>query len=107
MTHPNTAHLVATSARIADAILLYCRQRAGRTFHADDLRRHVDGMVEGGCAPASADRVLRDLRQKGVVRYTVIDRSKSLYQLEQDAAEATRQADLFGEPITNQEHPAR
>ena len=30
-------------------------------------------------APASADRILRDLRQRGEIDYVVVDRSKSTY----------------------------
>jgi hypothetical protein len=33
-------------------------------------------------APASADRVLRDLRRRGHVLYRVVDRAASLYQVE-------------------------
>jgi hypothetical protein len=33
----------------------------------------------GIAAPASADRILRDLRQKGVIDYKVLGRRASLY----------------------------
>jgi hypothetical protein len=64
--------------RIAGAILAYLRAvgRGGR-FHAADLHEWV--RERAGAAPASADRILRDLRQRGGVGYAVIDRAASLY----------------------------
>jgi hypothetical protein len=70
--------LERVSARIAGAVIHFCRKHQGKTFHADDLRLHVQRAVGGG-APASADRVLRDLRQRGVINYEVISRSESRY----------------------------
>lgn len=104
MSDQNAPYLKAASSRIADVILDYCSRRMGGTFRADDLRRYVDASVDGGCAPASADRVLRDLRQKGAVNYTVLNRAQSLYQVGQ-AKKDPRQRDLF-EPLSP-EHPAR
>jgi hypothetical protein len=69
-------HLERVSSRIARAILDYCRDH--RQFHADDLRRAVT-RATGISAPASADRILRDLRQKGIIDYKVLDRRASLY----------------------------
>ena len=50
----------------------------GTTFHAQDLRDYVAALVQ--CAPASPDRILRNLRASGVVRYEVVDRRNSLYK---------------------------
>ena len=77
---PNNEYLAAVGARITTAILDFCAPRIGCHFHADDLRRHVAQSV-GHCAPGSADRVLRDLRQRGAIDYVVVSRSKSLYHL--------------------------
>lgn len=69
---------------IARTILRFCRVRlaAGhQEFHADDLRRYVGEQLAEPSAPASADRILRDLRQRGVVTYEVVDRRASLYRL--------------------------
>lgn len=44
-------------------------------FRASELKEAVAG------APASPDRVLRDLRQRGVVGYEVVSKPKSLYRL--------------------------
>lgn len=44
-------------------------------FRASELKVAVAG------APASPDRVLRDLRKRGVVGYEVVSKPKSLYRL--------------------------
>jgi len=77
----NHAYLDSVASRIAKAILDFCTARTGRDFHADDLRQHVTTTV-GACAPGSADRVLRDLRQKGAVEYECINRAASLYHVQ-------------------------
>jgi len=73
--------LERVSSRIGAAILEFCRGRSGETFHADELRQHVWRCV-GSTAPGSADRILRDLRQRGLVRYVVVSRRDSLYRVE-------------------------
>ena len=67
---------------IADAVVAFCRSRyaTGREFHAQELRDYVARV--NPTAPASADRILRDLRQRGLVRYVLVSRSKSLYRVE-------------------------
>lgn len=68
--------LTRVSGRIADGIRSFLRQRgAGGTFYAHELAAAVGG------APASADRVLRMLRNAGEVTYSV-SRSSSLYTIE-------------------------
>lgn len=73
-----TEHLERVSSRIARAILDFCRTH--RCFHADELRAHV-AAVTGTSAPASADRVLRDLRQRGLIAYRVLSRRESFYEV--------------------------
>lgn len=63
------------------------------TFHADDLRDWV--VVETHVAPASSDRILRDLRQKNLINYKVIDRRKSLYKVLGTEEEQMKEAKLF------------
>ena len=75
----NRPHLDSVSDRIAGAIVRFCKAHAGLEFYADDLRCHVTAQV-GSVAPGSADRVLRDLRQRGIVSYHVVNRAKSLYR---------------------------
>ena len=72
-----TENLQRVSLRISAAIVAFIG--TGRSFHADELRRHVTAQV-GAVAPGSADRILRDLRQKGIVDYRVVSRHQSLYR---------------------------
>ena len=51
-----------------------------KEWHVEELRRFVFDKVNGYVAPASPDRILRDLRQKGRVNYVVVSRAKSLYR---------------------------
>lgn len=71
-------NLERVSSRIEWAIIDFCKEHA--TFHADELRQAVT-RVTGIAAPASADRILRLLRQKGVVNYEVVSRRESLYRV--------------------------
>lgn len=71
------AHLERVSSRIAAAILRFAVP--GRKFHADELRQFVIEAV-GECAPGSADRVLRQLRSRGVLDYRCLNRKDSLYE---------------------------
>lgn len=65
--------------RIAAAILDFARHRT-REFFMDDLRRYIL-LTVGIVAPASPDRILRDLRQRGLLSYIVVDRKRSLYRI--------------------------
>lgn len=78
---PNEPYLRDVSERLAPTILEFCREHVGKQFFADDLRKYVRHKV-GSCAPGSADRVLRDLRQRGELEYSVVNRRKSLYYME-------------------------
>ena len=74
-------------AAIGDSIVRFLKERlaSGRVqFHADELRRYVTAVHP--TAPASADRILRSLRQDGVIAYQCVDRSKSLYEVLEPAA---------------------
>lgn len=69
---------------IGSTILRFLRVRlaAGHNeFHAADLRAYLTEHLSEPTAPASADRVLRDLRQRGVCQYEVLSRSESLYRI--------------------------
>lgn len=48
-------------------------------FTATELRQYVQ-KHNFGTAPASADRILRNLRAAKKVNYAVVNRSKSLYE---------------------------
>ena len=71
-------NLERVSSRIEAAIIKFCKEH--RTFHADELRQAVIRDT-GIAAPASADRILRLLRQKGVIIYEVVSRRESLYRV--------------------------
>lgn len=76
---PNTPHLERVSSRISRAILEFLGARGiGSTFHADELRAFV-AQKTGPVAPGSADRILRQLRQKGLASYSVLNRRESSY----------------------------
>jgi hypothetical protein len=72
-----TAQITRVNQRIAQHIIAFMRTH--KEFHGDDLRTYVMARV-GHVAPASPDRILRDLRQKNYVNYEVVSRSKSLYR---------------------------
>ena len=71
-------NLERVSSRIAQAVIKFCRGH--RTFHADDLREAVIRDT-GIAAPASADRILRDLRQRRRISYRVLNRRESHYEV--------------------------
>ena len=66
-----------TSA-IGLTVMEFCRLvGVGGTFHAQELRAFMDKQT----APGSPDRILRDLRGRGVLDYVVESRTKSLYRV--------------------------
>src|SRR4030095_3103600 len=71
-------HLERVSSRIARAIVQFCREH--KEFHADELRAAVI-QATGSTAPGSADRILRDLRKRGIVDYVVVSRRESFYRV--------------------------
>jgi hypothetical protein len=77
-THHESLRRV-TSAIGAD-VLAFLRARVGQQFHADELRAYVDARHQ--CAPASADRICRALRQAGKCRVVLVSRAQSLYLCE-------------------------
>lgn len=74
----NQQYLDGVSGRIATSILSFNETIGNREFYADDLRNWVN-VRAGQCAPGSADRILRDLRKRKLLDYTVLNRAKSLY----------------------------
>jgi len=49
-------------------------------FHVDHLRRWIS-LRYPGTAPDSAGRIMRDLRQRGLIDYIVVNRRQSLYRI--------------------------
>ena|SRR5215207_3739731 len=71
--------LARVTRGIGATVLDFCRSiGVGGAFHAQELRDYVG---EHGVAPASPDRILRDLRKRGLVGYVVVSRTKSLYRV--------------------------
>jgi DNA-binding PadR family transcriptional regulator len=75
-----TENLGRVRDSIAPHIIRFIRERAGREFHGADLQQYVASQVNGFIAPGSPDRILRDLRKRGVVDYELLSRSRSLYR---------------------------
>ena len=76
------ANLERVRTKLAHAILLFAatRRLQGKLeFRGEELREYVNKVSPG--APGSPDRVLRDLRQRGFVRYELLSRRDSLYRL--------------------------
>ena len=67
------------TGNIADLILAFFEgYQVGEMFHAEDLFKFVAARCD--VAPASVDRVMRDMRRRGWVNYEVVNRSASLYR---------------------------
>ena len=76
-------NLERVSARIGRAVIAFFREHSdehNKRFHADELRACVIRLT-GIAAPASADRVMRDMRQRGLIGYKLISRRESLYEV--------------------------
>ncbi len=71
--------LESVSSRIAKHVLQFATTYCGLTFHSSQLHKYVADRVD--ISPGSADRIMRDLKQKGLLNYTVVNRAKSLYKM--------------------------
>ncbi len=71
---------------IGSEIVDYCLLKVGRTIPITWLQESVVTRIRTKYAqvvqPSSVDRVLRQLRSKGAVLYTVVNRRKSLYRID-------------------------
>jgi hypothetical protein len=63
---------------IAPTILVFKELRESHTFHMEDLRQFVI-REHPNISPDSPSRILRDMRQKKVCNYVVLNRHQSLY----------------------------
>jgi hypothetical protein len=75
---PQQDNLDRVRERIRQAVLSFCRHH--KRFYAEELRRWVIQFT-GIAAPGSADRILRDMRQRGELDYICLSRSESLYEV--------------------------
>ena len=86
-------------SRIGSLILEFCDFRLhgyGISFHMEDLHLFVQQRLpfNGRVAPASTDRILRQLRQQGLLNYKVVSRRQSLYRVV-PVERPAEQAELF------------
>lgn len=81
----NEPELARVNSRIAKSVLEFCRgtlldpTSASGQFRMEQLTEWV--RWDAGIAPDSPGRILRDLRQKGLIDYEVVNRRASLYRL--------------------------
>lgn len=71
------------AAAIEGAILEFCRNAVAlgwHDFHMDELRAFVETKVSS-VAPESPGRILRALRQRGLIDYVVTNRASSAYRI--------------------------
>lgn len=71
-------NLSRVTGRIAKVVADFMAAHEGQTFYVSDLHAYVQARAPG--APGSPDRILRDLRRRGVIRYELVSRSESLYR---------------------------
>ena len=64
---------------IGDAVAIFVKRRLNEEFTAKELYAFVSERVDN-LAPDSPNRVMRDLRKRGVINYEVISRRESRYR---------------------------
>lgn len=72
------ANLTRVSGRIAGIVLDFLRAHVGQQFHLSELQTYCQARAPG--SPTSPDRVMRDLKRRGLCSYRVLSRSDSLYE---------------------------
>lgn len=72
-------NLSRVRSRIAPAVLDFARRCGSEPFGIEQLQAFVRSRVN--VAPASPDRILRDLRARGLIEYEVINRRAALYRI--------------------------
>jgi len=84
--------IARVAARISEAVCAYLADLGrGGEFHLAELTGAVLLKV-GTAAPDSPGRILRQLRRRGSIAYTVVDRSASRYRFD---GFAVKQKELF------------
>ena len=71
--------IARVSGKIAESVIAFCRTREGETFFGSELALYV--MARCGGSPESALRVMRDMRDEGVIDVELVSRSASLYRV--------------------------
>lgn len=75
------ANLERVHGDIGPAIAQFFQGRVGHEFHGEDLLRYVRALV-GHIAPESPARVMRIMRSRGEINYSLVSRRDSLYRVE-------------------------
>ena len=75
-----TTQLKRVRSRIGEIVKEFCRDNEGEDFTGSQLHQFVADRMQ--TAPGSADRILRDLRQRGEIMYSVISRGGSTYHMD-------------------------
>lgn len=79
------ANIARVGTKIAPFVYEFCADRlktGASLFVINELQTYVmERMGNDGVAPASPDRILRDLRRRGVIKYNVVSRHQSLYEV--------------------------
>ncbi len=74
--------LARVTGRIGEHVLAFVESRLASGNHTFFIRDLHDWIVAATqTAPASPDRILRQLRMQGLCNYRVLDRRKSFYEL--------------------------
>lgn len=78
MTEQETQLVRVTGSIGRHVVEFFTNLQTGDKFSADDITRYV--RARAICSPSSVDRVMRDLRAKGVISYECVSRAESIYQ---------------------------
>ena len=75
-------NLKRVNERIAKLVMAFCAEKLknGCEFRMEELTNYVKSIML--IAPDSPGRILRDLRKRGYISYTVKSRRGSLYRLQ-------------------------
>lgn len=89
IVNQNRVNQNRVSTRVAPVIIAFAKSRipTAPEFHVEELRTFVYDRLQ--VAPASPDRILRMLKKRGDLNYTVVSRPKSLYRIESVSPFAT------------------
>ena len=86
---PQSVQLARVANGIEAEVYRFCAESVGREFHLRELTDAVTAAHDGYVAPDSPARLLRLLRQRGLVQVALVSRSSSLYRID-GVAEASR-----------------
>lgn len=79
---PQAVQLARVAAGIERTVYQWCALNQGRAFRLGEFTAEVVAAHDGYCAPDSPARLLRLLRQRGLVQVVLVSRSGSAYRVE-------------------------